>query len=173
MQKLQSLIVGAGCFWCLDAVFKSCPGVNAVESGYAGGSKPNPTYKEVCDGDTGHAEVVKVEYNPSLIRQAQLLEIFFNMHDPTSLNRQGNDFGPQYRSIVLYQDDIQKRRIEKSIESYQENLKLPMVTEVTELIEFYPAESMHQNFYERNANKGYCQIMIKPKIEKLQQMMMR
>lgn len=172
MQDPQTLILGAGCFWCLDAVYKQCPGVKLATSGYAGGETDDPTYNEVCGGDTGHAEVVKIDYDSLIIGQNQLLEIFFAMHDPTSLNRQGNDFGPQYRSIVCYQDQQQKQTIEASIEEHQKNLQAPIVTQVTELIKFYPAESVHQDYYQRNSAHGYYQIMIKPKLDKLHQMML-
>jgi len=172
MQNPQTLVLGAGCFWCLDAVFKQCPGVHLVTSGYSGGETNDPTYNEVCSGDSGHAEVVKVDYDPLIIGQNQLLEIFFAMHDPTSLNRQGNDFGTQYRSIVCYQDEEQKQAIEASIEEYQKNFQTPIVTQVAEFIKFYPAEAVHQNYYQRNSSHGYCQIMIKPKLDKLLQMML-
>jgi len=170
MQDHQTLVLGAGCFWCLDAVFKQCPGVTLVTSGYSGGEKDDPTYNEVCSGETGHAEVIKIDYDPQLIRQEQLLGVFFAMHDPTSLNRQGNDFGTQYRSIICYQDQEQKQVIQASIDDHQKGLQAPIVSQVVEFTKFYPADSVHQNYYERNSAHGYCQIMIKPKIDKLLQM---
>lgn len=171
MKNPQTLILGGGCFWCLEAVFKQCLGVSQVTSGYTGGEENDPSYNEVCSGDTGHAEVVKIDYDPLIIGQNQLLAIFFAMHDPTSLNRQGNDFGTQYRSIICYQDQPQKQLIEASIEENQKNFQAPIVTQVAEFTKFYPAEAVHQNYYQRNSSHGYCQIMIKPKLDKLAQMM--
>ena len=161
---------GSGCFWCTEAVFQRMKGVEKVVSGYAGGHVEKPAYKDVCSGSTGHAEVVQVHYDPSQISYEELLEIFWKTHDPTTLNRQGNDFGPQYRSVVFYHDEEQK----KLAEAYKQKLdeaKIwndPIVTEITPFSNFYPAEDYHQNYYNENGAQPYCSFVIRPKIEKLQ-----
>lgn len=159
---------GAGCFWCTEAVFLNVKGVSKVESGYAGGKVKNPTYREVCSGLTGHAEVTQITFDPSVVSFEELLEIFWNTHDPTTLNRQGADEGTQYRSAVFYHNDEQK----KIAEAYRKQLedahvfKNPIVTEITALNNYYPAEDYHQNYYALNPNQGYCQYVIRPKVEK-------
>lgn len=159
---------GAGCFWCTEAVFLNVKGVNKVVSGYAGGKVKNPTYEQVTSGSTGHAEVAQITYNPSVISYEELLEIFWNTHDPTTLNRQGADVGTQYRSVIFYQTDEEK----KIAQAYKEQLeksrifKNSIVTEIAPLENFYPAENYHQNYYTLNPNQGYCQYVIRPKIEK-------
>lgn len=157
---------GGGCFWCTEALFEMLPGVKAAVSGYAGGTKENPTYKEVCSGTTGHAEVIQVEYDPAQISYAQLLETFWEAHDPTTLNRQGADVGTQYRSIILYHDESQKAEAEKSKAEAQKRFSRPVVTEIASLTRFYPAEDYHQDFFRRNPDQAYCQAVVRPKVAK-------
>ncbi|MBN1838334.1 MAG: peptide-methionine (S)-S-oxide reductase MsrA [Spirochaetales bacterium] len=159
--------LGGGCFWCLEAVYERIGGVKSVVSGYAGGTKPNPTYTEVCSGTTGHAEVVQVEYDPAVISYEQVLELFWKAHDPTSLNRQGADVGTQYRSIILYHDEAQRRAAERSMAEEGKNFGNPIVTELKPLTSFYRAEEYHQDYYTRNPNAGYCTFVIRPKLQKL------
>jgi peptide-methionine (S)-S-oxide reductase len=159
---------GGGCFWCMEAVFQRIPGVKAVTSGYAGGHTKNPTYKQVCAGDTGHAEVVQVEFDPRVISYGKLLDYFWQMHDPTTLNRQGNDAGTQYRSIILYQSETQKGAAEKSLAEAQKHFRKPIVTEIVPLKEFYKAEAYQQDYYNDNSNQPYCSFVIRPKVEKLE-----
>lgn len=164
----QQATFGGGCFWCTEAVFLAVKGVTKVESGYSGGKVKNPTYREVCTGLTGHAEVSRITFDPALVSYSDLLEIFWNTHDPTTLNRQGNDEGPQYRSVVFYHDENQK----KVAEAYKAQLeaskvfKSRIVTEISPLINYYPAEDYHQNYYALNPNAGYCEYVIRPKVEK-------
>jgi len=161
---------GAGCFWCVEAVFERVMGVESVISGYAGGNVKNPTYREVTSGLTGHAEVAQIKFDPAVISYAELLEIFWKTHDPTTMNRQGADVGTQYRSAIFYHDDNQK----KLAESYKNKLDQsgafvnPIVTEITPYTEFYVAEDYHQEYYENNANQPYCQYVIVPKLDKLE-----
>jgi peptide-methionine (S)-S-oxide reductase len=161
---------GSGCFWCTEAVFQRLKGVEKVVSGYAGGHVVNPTYRQVCSGDTGHAEVIQVQYDPSQTSYEQLLEIFWKTHDPTTPNQQGNDYGPQYRSVIFYHNDEQKRLAEE----YKKKLdqakiwKDPIVTEISPFTNFYPAENYHQDYYNQNRNQPYCTFVIRPKIEKLE-----
>lgn len=164
----KKILLGGGCFWCLEAVFQRLDAVKAVTPGYAGGKTENPTYREICTGTTGHAEVILIEYDEDYISLDELLEVFFTIHDPTTLNRQGNDCGTQYRSIVCYQDDNEKKIIEKSIKLHQSNLSKKIVTQVEPLDIFYPAEVEHKDYYNQNANQPYCQIVIGPKLAKLQ-----
>jgi len=161
--------LGGGCFWCLEAVYNHIEGVTSVTSGYAGGHVPNPTYRQVCHGNTGHAEVVQVEYDPSVISYRDLLEIFFTIHDPTTKNRQGADVGPQYRSIILYHDASQKKTAEELIDALEAEdvFDDPIVTEIDPLDTFYSAEDHHQNYYENNPGQPYCQAVIMPKVNKL------
>jgi peptide-methionine (S)-S-oxide reductase len=163
--------LAGGCFWCLEAVFDDLRGVESVESGYAGGSVPNPTYTEVCAGTTGHAEVVQVTFDPQVISFRELLEIFFTIHDPTTLNRQGADVGTQYRSAIFYHSPEQKEIAEKTIT--QLNVEgiwgSPIVTEVVPLKEFYVAEDYHQEYYARNPSQGYCRMVVEPKVAKFRQ----
>ncbi len=166
--KMEIADFGGGCFWCMEAVYERLPGVVSVTSGFAGGHTPNPTYEQVCTGDTGHAEVTQIEFDPAKISYAKLLEVFWQAHDPTTLNRQGADVGTQYRSIILYRDEQQKREAEKSRVEAQKNFKHPIVTEIVPLTHFYPAENYHQKYYDRNSRAPYCQIVIAPKLHKLE-----
>lgn len=161
--------LGSGCFWCTEGVFQRIRGVNKVTSGYAGGHIPNPTYEQVCSGITGHTECVQLEFNTSIIPYQTILEIFFQTHDPTTLNRQGNDVGTQYRSVIFYHSQKQKQIAENVIHSFEKNnqFNFPIVTEIAEFTAFYPAESYHQNFYNQNRQHPYCQIVIDPKVKKL------
>lgn len=159
---------GGGCFWCLDAIFQDIKGVENVVSGYAGGTKLNPTYNEVCTGNTGHAEVIQITFNPEIISYEEILNIFFNSHDPTTLNRQGNDVGTQYRSIILYHSTSQKKIAEKKIGEL-ENLKVwknPIVTELVPFDVFFTAEDYHQDYFRKNPYQSYCQYVIVPKVTK-------
>ena len=160
--------LGGGCFWCTEAVFQTGPGVKSVTSGYAGGTKENPTYKEVCAGDTGHAEVIQIEYDPKVVSYEKLLATFWEAHDPTTLNRQGNDSGTQYRSIILYSSEAQKAAAEKSKAEAQKVLRKPIVTEIVPLKTFYKAENYHQDYYRDNPNQPYCRVVIRPKVEKFE-----
>ncbi|MBS1680143.1 MAG: peptide-methionine (S)-S-oxide reductase MsrA [Bacteroidetes bacterium] len=168
MNELKTATFGAGCFWCTEAVFLNVNGVTKVVSGYSGGKVKKPTYKEVCTGLTGHAEVTQITYDPKVVSFEDLLEIFWNTHDPTTLNRQGADEGTQYRSVIFYADEEQH----KIAEQYKAQLeashvyKSPVVTEISPLTNFYPAEDYHQNYYALNPNQGYCQYVIRPKVEK-------
>tara|TARA_X000001036_G_C20401288_1_gene692889 strand:+ start:239 stop:760 length:522 start_codon:yes stop_codon:yes gene_type:complete len=161
-------IFGAGCFWCVEAIFSQLNGIYDVTSGYCNGTTINPTYESVCSGNTGHAEVCKVSFNPDIISFEELLNIFFQAHDPTTLNRQGADEGTQYRSGIFYVDDNQKSIAENFIKNLinEEIFKNPIVTEITKLDKFYKAENYHQNYYENNKNAPYCRVVIKPKLDK-------
>jgi peptide-methionine (S)-S-oxide reductase len=163
--------LAGGCFWCLEAVYDELKGVESVESGYSGGQVPNPTYEDVCDGDTGHAEVVQIKFDPSVISYADLLHVFFTIHDPTTLNRQGNDVGPQYRSAIFYHDAEQKRVAEEVIRKIdaQKLWDAPIVTEVTAFDKFYIAEAYHQEYFKNNPFQGYCRVVIAPKVAKFRQ----
>jgi peptide-methionine (S)-S-oxide reductase len=160
--------VGGGCFWCVEAVYETVPGILGVTSGYAGGNVPNPTYEEVSTGRTGHAEVVQIEFDPDQISYEQVLDLFWKAHDPTTLNRQGPDTGPEYRSIILYENEEEKAIAEKSKKAAQAQFKDPIVTEIVPLKAFYPAEQYHQHFYKNNPNYPYSRAIIRPKLEKLQ-----
>ena len=158
---------GGGCFWCTEAVFQDLDGVSKVESGYAGGTVKNPTYKEVCTGTTGHAEVIRIHFNPEKISYAQLLEVFFQTHDPTTLNRQGADEGTQYRSVIFYHDEAQQKDAQAAIIKAKEWFDAPIVTEVSPLPTYYPAENYHQDYFNLNGDKNpYCSAVITPKIAK-------
>ncbi|TAF33148.1 MAG: peptide-methionine (S)-S-oxide reductase [Cytophagales bacterium] len=166
--KFETATFGGGCFWCVEAVFLMLKGVQKVESGYAGGQTLNPTYDDICTGTTGHAEVIQITFDPSQIGFADLVEIFFNVHDPTQLNRQGADVGTQYRSVVFYHNEEQKKATD-SVKTALQNANLfgkPIVTEVSPLTKFYKAEAYHQNYYNRNPEQGYCSYVISPKIQK-------
>lgn len=164
----ERITFGGGCFWCIEAVFQRLKGVTKVTSGYAGGHVPNPTYKQVCEETTGHAEVVQLEYDPSQVSYDKLMEVFWAAHDPTTPNRQGHDVGTQYRSIVLFENDQQKAAAEKSKEVAQKDFKDPIVTQIVPLEKFYVAEDYHQNYYNQNGDKNpYCQVVIRPKLTKL------
>jgi peptide-methionine (S)-S-oxide reductase len=162
----ETIVLGGGCFWCIEAVFSMVKGVVDVTPGYAGGGAKNPTYEQVCSGKTGHAEVVKIEYEPKKTSLQTLLDIFFNIHDPTTLNRQGNDIGTQYRSIILYDSQDQKEKTENYIKKIQDNFDKPIVTEIKKLGHFYPAEPYHEKYFHKNPKNPYCKIVIAPKVEK-------
>ncbi len=168
MSKLQTAVFGGGCFWCLEAVFTRMAGVKSVESGYMGGRRPNPTYQQVCSGATGHAEVIRVTYDPDEISYSELLDVFFTVHDPTTLNRQGNDVGTQYRSVIFYSSEEQKREAEQAISEIDASHVFPdpVVTAVEPATEFYVAEDYHQNYYAQNSNQPYCRFVIEPKVRK-------
>jgi peptide-methionine (S)-S-oxide reductase len=166
--KIEIADLGGGCFWCMEAVFERLPGVISVTSGFAGGHTPNPTYEEVCTETTGYAEVTQIEFNPAKISYAQLLNVFWQAHDPTTLNRQGADVGTSYRSIILYRNGEQKRIAEQSKAGAQKNFKNPIVTQIVPLKHFYPAENYHQEYYDKNSSAPYCQIVIAPKLHKLE-----
>jgi len=159
---------GGGCFWCMEAVYERLPGVIAVTSGYAGGHTENPTYHQVCGGDTGHAEVTQIQFDPAKLSYAQLLEVFWQAHDPTTLNRQGADTGTQYRSIILFQNERQKLMAEQSKLAAQKTFTQPIVTEIVPLKKFYPAEDYHQGYFDAHGHAPYCQMVIAPKLEKLE-----
>ena len=163
--------LGGGCFWCLEAVFDEVQGVTDVVSGYAGGAAANPTYEQVCSGRTGHAEVVQVRFDPKRIAYRELLELFFSIHDPTTLNRQGADAGTQYRSVIFYHDDEQKRVAEQLIRELEsaKTFNKPIVTQIAPFQGFYPAEEYHQEYFKRNPYQGYCQVIIAPKMAKFRQ----
>ena len=166
--RTESAVIGGGCFWCMDAVFEHVPGVKSVTCGYAGGHAKNPTYQEVCTGTTGHAEVVRIEFDPAVATFAQLLEVYWDAHDPTTLDRQGADEGTQYRSIILFAYEAQRVVAEKSKAAAQAKLSDPIVTEILPLKEFFPAEEYHQHYFDKNPTAGYCRVVIKPKVAKLQ-----
>ena len=162
-----SAYFGGGCFWCLEAYFETLPGVVAVVSGYAGGRPAQPTYREVCTGTTGHAEVVRIDFDPTQTSYEALLAKFWLVHDPTSLNRQGPDEGPQYRSIILYADEAQRRAAEQARDNLQQRLADQVVTEIVPLEKIHEAEEYHQDYYRRNPGQGYCRMVIAPKLRKL------
>lgn len=171
-KNLEIATFGGGCFWCIEAVFQRLKGVEKVVSGYAGGHKENPTYKEVCSGTTGHAEVCQIYYDPQQITYQELLEVFFTAHDPTTLNRQGADVGTQYRSIILYHNEQQKSIATDFIQRLEESkiFNSPIVTELKPFTTFYPAEDYHQNYYNNNPTQPYCTFVVKPKVEKIKKL---
>lgn len=164
----QRAIFGGGCFWCTEAVFRQVKGVSQVISGYAGGARPNPNYEQVCSGATGHAEVIAVDFDDTTISFDTLLDIFFATHDPTTLNRQGNDIGSQYRSVIYYQNEQQQQIAQAKIEQLKQQ-GINAVTELSAAVPFYEAESYHQDFYAKNPTQGYCNFSIPPKLSKLKQ----
>lgn len=168
-KSLSTATLGGGCFWCLDAVFRELRGVHSVVSGYAGGRVPNPTYREVCSGRTGHAEVVQVTFDPEELSYEDLLRIFFTIHDPTTLNRQGADVGTQYRSAIYHHDDAQRQAAERIIQEFTGAgvWADPIVTEVAPLTSFFPAEDYHQDYFRKNPQQPYCQAVVAPKVAKL------
>lgn len=170
-RQLETAVFGGGCFWCLEPSFSQVRGVENVTVGYAGGEMTNPTYEQVSSGRTGHAEVVKIEFDPLVVSYQKLLEIFFTIHDPTTLNRQGNDIGEQYRSIILYTSEEQKKTAESFIQKLAESNEYenPVVTQVVLLDKFYTAEEYHQKYYYANPQSPYCQLVIAPKIKKFQE----
>lgn len=175
IKKIESIVLGGGCFWCLEVIFRNVRGIYSAISGYAGGSASHPTYKKVCGGKTGHAEVIKLEFDPEQIKLRDILEIFFTIHNPTTLNRQGNDIGTQYRSAIFFSDKEQKEIAENVIDELtkSQTYRAPLVTELTRLDKFYPAEEYHRRYFEKNPEKAYCQLVIAPKFEKFQKKLSR
>lgn len=167
--KLASLVLGGGCFWCTEAAYEILPGVKAVTSGYAGGKEPNPTYEQICAHVTGHAEVIKIDYDPAVVSLETLLDYFWSVHNPTQVGGQGNDHGPQYRSIILYTDDTQKAAAMKSRIGAGKTFRDPITTEIVPLTKFWPAEAYHQDYFAKNPHAGYCSFVIAPKIKKLKE----
>ena len=169
-QKLETATLGGGCFWCTEAVFKELKGVVDVKPGYSGGHVKNPSYREVCTENTGHAEVAQIRFDPSIISFSDILEVFFKTHDPTTLNRQGNDVGTQYRSIIFYHSEKQKETAEKVIQLFEKEkiYDKPIVTQIEPFKAFYEAEDYHHDYYERNKNQPYCQFVITPKLKKFE-----
>ena len=167
----QLATFGGGCFWCMEAVFQQPEGILSVHSGYAGGDLANPTYEQVCSGRSGHAEVIQLEFDPDVIPLRQLLEIFFHVHDPTTLNRQGNDLGTQYRSVIFHHDKDQEQLASQVIRQLDESgaWDNPIVTELSPLDIFYPAEEYHQDYFRSNPGQGYCAAVVRPKVEKFRQ----
>jgi len=166
--KTDTATFGGGCYWCTEAIYQMVPGVKSVTSGFAGGTKENPTYEEVCTGMTGHAEVIHIEFDPAVVSYEKLLDIFWEAHDPTTLDQQGADVGTQYRSIILYNDAAQKAAAEKSKAEAQKHFKQRIVTEIVPLKKFYAAKLDHQNYYRTHQNQGYCRAVIRPKVEKFE-----
>lgn len=167
--RLAKATLAAGCFWCTEAIFKRLKGITSVIPGYTGGRRKNPTYQEVSLGTTGHAEAIQIKFDPNIISYEKLLEVFFKLHDPTTLNRQGPDVGTQYRSVIFYHDDQQRKTAQKSKRQAQKIYQNPLLTEIIPFKKFYPAENYHQNYYENYKNQPYCQLVIDPKIQKLYQ----
>lgn len=170
-KSLETATLGGGCFWCTEAIFKRLKGVSLVKSGYAGGAVKNPKYEQVSSGNTGHAEAIQITFDPNVIPYEKLLDVFWHLHDPTTKNRQGNDVGSQYRSVIFYHSDQQKRTAEETKKEIEKagTYKAPIVTEIIPFTNFYEAEGYHQNYYERNTDYPYCQYVITPKIQKLLQ----
>ncbi len=166
-ESTDTAVLGGGCFWCLEAVFKRIDGVSSVQSGYAGGTTVRPSYEDVCTGVTGHAEVVRISYDPAKISYDGILDVFFKAHDPTTLNRQGADVGTQYRSIILFESEEQRRAAEASVKKHQAGLKGRIVTELLPLKAFYPAEDYHKDYFDTHRAAPYCRVVIQPKLEKL------
>src|SRR2546430_5730427 len=166
--KTESLVLGGGCFWCTEAAYEMLPGVKDVVSGYAGGKEPNPTYEQVCAHATGHAEVIKIDFDPAQVSVKRLVDYFWHVHNPTQVDGQGNDHGPQYRSIILYANAEQKAVAEKSRDAAAKIFRDPITTEIVPLAKFWPAEEYHQDYFARNPNAGYCSFVIAPKIRKLE-----
>jgi len=169
--RADSVVLGGGCFWCLDAAFKLLPGVTHVTCGYAGGAARNPTYEDVCAETTGHAEVVKVDFDPAKVSLDRVLGFFWKVHDPTQVGGQGNDMGSQYRSIILYADPAQKAAAERSMAEAQKGRGDRMTTEIVPLAKFWPAEDYHQDYFEKHPDEGYCAATIRPKVDKLKHLL--
>lgn len=165
--RADSLVLGGGCFWCTEAAYELKPGVTAVTSGYAGGFTENPTYKQISQDHTGHAEVIKIDFDPAKVTLDELLAFFWKVHNPTQVGGQGNDQGPQYRSIILYADETQKAAAEKSRAEAAKKFSDPITTEIVPLKKFWPAEDYHQDYFAKNPEAGYCRYVIKPKVDKL------
>lgn len=169
-QNVETIVLGGGCFWCTEAIYQNVEGVINVTPGYSGGNVPNPSYEEVCTGQTGHAEVVKIEFDPSKVDLNRILDIFFQVHDPTTLNQQSADIGTQYRSVIFYVSNEQKAKIIKKIKNIQDSSEKHIITEVSQLTNFYKAEEYHLNYFNRNKNQPYCRYVIKPKVEKFKKL---
>lgn len=169
----KTATLGGGCFWCLEAVFQRVDGVEEVVSGYSGGHVENPSYRQVCAGETGHAEVVQVRFDPSRVTFRELLKLFFEVHDPTTPDRQGADVGPQYRSIILWHDEVQEQEAEEAMAELERRqaFDAPLVTELAPFERFYPAEAEHHRFYERNPGQAYCRLVIRPKVERAEELL--
>lgn len=165
----ESATLGGGCFWCLEAVYQQLKGVQAVESGYSGGHVPNPSYRAVCDGSTGHAEVIRLRFDPSVLDYRQILEVFFTIHDPTTLNRQGNDVGTQYRSVIFFHSPQQEEIARHVIAEMANVWDAPIVTELSPVESYYRAEDAHQNYFRQNPSQGYCALVVQPKVAKFRQ----
>ncbi|NWF94988.1 MAG: peptide-methionine (S)-S-oxide reductase MsrA [Candidatus Thorarchaeota archaeon] len=167
---MEKATLGGGCFWCIEAIFQRLRGVTSVVSGYSGGHVRDPTYEQVCTGRTGHAEVCQIEFDPAQISYREVLEVFFEAHDPTTLNRQGNDVGTQYRSVIFYHSDEQRQQAEEMKEQLARSgkWKSPIVTEIVPFVEFFKAEEYHQNYFRRNPNQSYCRLVVKPKVDKFE-----
>lgn len=165
-QETEIATLGGGCFWCTEAIYQDLRGVSKVESGYSGGASDNPSYREVCSGQSGHAEVIQVTFDPAVVSYHDILRIFFTVHDPTTLNRQGNDIGTQYRSVIFYHTEDQKSTAETVIREAQEAWGAPIVTELSVFDRFFKAEDYHQNYYRENPFQGYCSFIIAPKVKK-------
>ncbi len=168
--KTEKIVLGGGCFWCTEAVFSMFKGVVKTMPGYAGGTAKNPSYDDVCTGETGHAEVLQIEYDPSIITLDKILHVFFDMHDPTTVNRQDNDVGTQYRSIILYESDPQKKMADAVIKEVQKKFSKPIVTEVKKLDRFYPAEDYHKDYFKKNPLQPYCMFVTRPKVDKIKKL---
>jgi peptide-methionine (S)-S-oxide reductase len=173
--QFEEATLGGGCFWCIEAVFKEMDGVVDVESGYAGGARPDPTYAQVCSGATGHAEVVRLRFDPKRVGYREILTLFFIAHDPTQLNRQGHDVGSQYRSVIFHHDDTQARIAREMIAELEASGRYPgrIVTEVAPLTSYYPAEAGHQDYFEQHPDQPYCQVVVAPKLQKARQWLAR
>lgn len=167
--KTESLVLGGGCFWCTEAAYELLPGVKAVVSGYAGGETIKPSYEDICTGETGHAEVIRIDYDPAQVTLERLLDYFWEIHDPTTLNRQGADAGTQYRSTIMYANEAQRVAAEASRAAAQKTFRDPIVTEIVPLKKFWEAEDYHQDYFRKNPHAGYCRVVIAPKVKKLRQ----
>jgi peptide-methionine (S)-S-oxide reductase len=166
---MEKAIFAGGCFWCTEAIFQGLKGVSSVMPGYSGGKVVNPTYEQVCDGNTGHAEATEIQFDPAVIPYSVLVEVFFATHDPTTMNRQGNDVGPQYRSVVFYTTSQQKEDAEKYVKEAAQDFSAPIVTTIEPLEKFYVAENYHQNYFKNNERQPYCQAVINPKLKKFRE----
>lgn len=162
----KTAVFGGGCFWCTEAIFQRLQGVVAVKPGYAGGTLKNPSYDDVCTGETGYAEVIHIEYDPKDISYETLLDVFMHTHDPTTLNRQGNDIGTQYRSVIFYETDEEKKAAEKALKQFAEDFNAPIVTQIDPLTNYYDAEDYHKNYFNKNDYQPYCSVIIAPKVKK-------
>jgi len=169
--KADSIVLGGGCFWCLDAAYKLMPGITHVTCGYSGGTLANPSYQDVCAETTGHAEVVKIDYDPAVVSLDRVLKYFWHVHDPTQVGGQGNDMGSQYRSIILFADQAQKGAAEKARAEEQKKRNDPITTEIVPLVKFWPAEDYHHDYFAKHPDEGYCSVVIRPKVNKLRKLL--